>query len=104
MPEVTKPEDVPPKVELINAPDLFINGAQVLWAGNDPILVLHKIMPGAQTPGTSQGLALVAPVALVRMSSAALKEMAEVLRQAVELREKDLGHPIETLAMRVAQP
>ena len=59
MPDTAKPEDIPQNLPLINAPDMFINAAQVLWAGNDPILVLNKIMPAAPTPGATQAWPLL---------------------------------------------
>jgi hypothetical protein len=102
--ETVKPEDVPKDLQLLNLPEWFVNGSQVLWAGNDPILMFNKIipsMPPPMQPGQAvTGLAYVAPIGLVRMSSEALKELGEAIRIAVELREKDIGRPIETDAMR----
>jgi hypothetical protein len=96
--------DVPANLPLINAPEWFVNGAQVLWAGNDPIILFNKIMPAVPPPpppgtppGTSmQSLALVAPIGMVRLSSETLKDLATALHTAVEMREKDIGRVIET--------
>jgi hypothetical protein len=106
--EVVKPEDVPANLPLINAPEWYVSGAQVLWASNDPILLFNKIIPATPSPpppgsppGTvTQGLAFVAPVGMVRMSAETLKELSIALKMAVELREKDIGKPIETEATR----
>jgi hypothetical protein len=89
---------------LINVPEWFVNGAQVLWAGNDPMILFNKIIPTVPSPpppgtppGTpTQSLALVAPIGIVRLSAETLKDLATALHAAVEMREKDFGKPIET--------
>jgi hypothetical protein len=95
-------------LQLINAPEWFVNGAQVLWAGNDPIILFNKIIPAVppppppgMLPGTpTQSLALVAPIGMVRLSAETLKDLATALHAAVEIREKDIGKAIETDTMR----
>jgi hypothetical protein len=106
--EVVKPEAVPPDMQLINGPEWYVTGAQVLWGPNDPIIMFNKIIPAvppAPPPGTPagtqmQGYALVAPVGLVRLSGEALKDLAAALQIAVEVREQEIGKPIETDSTR----
>jgi hypothetical protein len=105
---VQGPSDFPTDLPLINAPEWFVNGAQVLWAGNDPIILFNKIIPAVPSPlppgtppGTpTQGLALVVPIGMVRLSAETLKDLATALHAAVEMREKDIGKMIETDTMR----
>jgi hypothetical protein len=97
-----KSEDVTQNLQLINAPEFLVNGGQVVWAGNDPIVILNKVVPAIPAPGATQGLAYVAPIGMIRMSSETLKEISQMLVRAIEFREKEIGHPIETAEMRQA--
>lgn len=105
-PVPVKPEDVPANVQFLNIPEWYITGAQILWAGSDPIILFNKIIPvGGTPPGVSPGvpqtsLAYVAPVGTVRLSAETLKELAGALQMAVAAREKDIGKPIETEGTR----
>jgi hypothetical protein len=94
--EVVKPEDVPQNLQILNVPEWFASGFQVMWAGNDPLILLNKPVPTAPPPGGGPQLAFVAPVGILRLSSEALKELYLAIGTSIEHREKDTGRKIET--------
>jgi hypothetical protein len=83
----------------VEMPEWYASGAQLVWAGNDVQLIFNKaVLLGTVThgkPQTSHTVALIAPVGLVRMSAATLKDVTVLLSEQIAKHEAEHG-AIET--------
>jgi len=82
-------------LQIVQMPEWYASGSQLVIAGNDAQIIFNKPMLLGDTthglPTLSHNVAVIAPVGMVRMSIGTLKDLSILLSEQVAKREAEEG-------------